>query len=94
MVKPSPIDQINKKKSEEDINEIISMGAPVKEDLKKEEIKEEVKKEEKKEKWKLIPVRMPEKLVKELDDKIEKRIGLSRNAWILEAIQKNLKDAQ
>lgn len=83
MVKPSPIDQVNKKQSERSIEEIVNKGAPVKED---------VKQEHQKEIWKLVPVRMPEKLLKELDEKIEKRIGLSRNAWILESIQKNLKD--
>ena len=99
-LKPPPIDQINKKKSEEELKEeefdkIIKMGAPVKEDIKKEETQENVKqeenKQEEKEKWKLVPVRMPEKLLKELDDKIEKRIGLSRNAWILEAIQEKMR---
>jgi hypothetical protein len=96
MVKPPPTDQINKIKLEEEVNKIISNGAPVKEDLKKEEIKEEVKEEEpkkeEKEKWKLVPIRMPEKLLKKVDDKIGKRIGLSRNAWVLGLIQENLEE--
>lgn len=82
MVKPSPLDQkINREK---EIDQKINQGAPVKEDVKKEELKGE--------KWKLVPIRMPEKLLREIDKEIENRIGLSRNAWILEAIQEKLED--
>jgi hypothetical protein len=86
MVKPPPTDKVHKPKLEEEVDKIVNKGAPVKEDVKKEE------KKEKEDKWKLVPIRMPEKLLKELDDKIKNRIGLSRNAWILESIQKNLKE--
>lgn len=90
MLKRPPKDQIDSKKSEEEIDKIVNKGAPVKEDVKQEEEKKGEK--EIKEKWKLVPIRMPEKLLNELDEKIEKRIGMSRNAWILEAIQKSLKE--
>jgi hypothetical protein len=82
MVKPSPLDQkINREK---EIDQKINQGAPVKEDVKIETVKGE--------KWKLVPIRMPEKLLREIDKKIENRIGLSRNAWVLEAIQEKLED--
>jgi len=84
MVKPPPSDLIGKIKSEKHIDSIVNKGAPVKEDAKQED------KKVKEEKWKLVPIRMPEKLIRELDDKIEKRLGLSRNAWILEAIQEKI----
>jgi hypothetical protein len=90
MVKPSPIDQKDNKKTEEEIKKIIEQGAPVKEDVKQENEKKEEK--EVKEKWKLVPIRMPEKLLKKVDDKIGKRIGLSRNAWVLGLIQEKLEE--
>jgi hypothetical protein len=45
-----------------------------------------------KEDWTMISVRLPDILLRELDAATEKRFGLSRNAWILEAIQEKLKE--
>ena len=39
-----------------------------------------------------ICLRMPNELLKEINLVVEKRVGLSRNAWILEAIQSNMKE--
>jgi hypothetical protein len=63
--------------------EIIRNGAPVKEDVKI-----------KKNKLQLVPIRIPQHLLERTDHEVEKRIGLSRNAWILEAIQEKLKKDQ
>lgn len=45
-----------------------------------------------KEEWTMITVRLPTNLLKDIDQETKKRIGLSRNAWILEAFQEKLKD--
>lgn len=42
--------------------------------------------------WTMITVRLPSYLLKEIDNETKKRIGLSRNAWILEAFQEKLKN--
>ncbi len=40
--------------------------------------------------WTGLSLRIPKKLIKEIDHFKESRVGLSRNAWILEAIQEKL----
>lgn len=60
---------------ERKINQLINKGGSVTE----------------KEGWTLISVRIPQKLLKEVDQETKTRIGLSRNAWILEAFQEKLK---
>lgn len=42
--------------------------------------------------WTMITLRLPDHLLREIDTETEERIGLSRNAWILEAIQEKLKE--
>lgn len=86
MVKASPIDLIEKKKFEKDIENIVNKGAPVKEDSNNDEMLNPPKKE----KYKVITLRFPESFLKRIDMQNKKRTGLSRNAWILEAIQEKL----
>jgi predicted HicB family RNase H-like nuclease len=40
----------------------------------------------------MICLRIPNELLEEINLTMEKRVGLSRNAWILEAIQSNMKE--
>lgn len=42
--------------------------------------------------WTMISVRLPMKLLKMIDEKRGNQIGLSRNAWLLNLLQKSLKD--
>lgn len=37
-----------------------------------------------------IAVRMPKEFLDLIDENVKKRIGLSRNAWIIEALQEKL----
>lgn len=77
MIKPPPTEEVQKtKQKEKEIEQRINKGAPVK--------------EEEKEKWKLVPIRLPGHLLKNIDHCTKKRIGLSRNAWILEAVQEKI----
>ena len=68
------------KEDKSKIDEVINKGAKVKEDSKKE-----------KEEWTMITVRLPKRMIKGMDTEIEKRTGLSRNAWILEAFDEKLR---
>lgn len=61
---------------EKEIDQIVKKGGEVKEESKKEYV--------------VITVKMPKNFLRQVDAQIEKRIGLSRNAWILESMQKNL----
>lgn len=80
-IKPPP--QEKDKSKEEKIEMIINKGGRV---------AEESLVQQEKDKWTLISVRLPASLLNEIDEKLDKRIGLSRNAWILEAFQEKLKD--
>lgn len=60
---------------------LISKGSPVKED----QIKETTK-------WTNINLRMPSEMLKEIDNVVKDRIGMSRNAWLLEAISDKIKN--
>lgn len=84
MVKPSPQDLVEKKRFEKDIENIVNKGAPVKEDINHIETRDNV------DKFKVITLRFPESFLKRIDNANKKRTGLSRNAWILEAIQEKL----
>lgn len=44
-----------------------------------------------KKEWRNILIRLRSDMIQELDNVLNKRIGLSRNAWILEAIQEKLR---
>lgn len=61
------------------VNDIINRGAEVKAD--------QLPKSE----WTVVGLRIPRLLLKEIDIEVRKRIGMNRNAWLLEIIQKNLK---
>ena len=74
---------VKKKVEENDIPldslkyEVISRGGHVKEDDKSEE-------------WTCISLRISKGLLERISGSLLKRIGLTRNAWILEAIQEKL----
>jgi hypothetical protein len=64
----------------DNINELISKGAPVCEDMKKNI-----------ESWVMINLRIPSWMIQEIDFLMKSRIGMSRNAWLLEAISDKMK---
>lgn len=77
------------KKPENDkpnIDKLLSKGAPVKEDM------AELEKEESK--WTHINFRMPTQMLKKVDEALNDRVGISRNGWLLEAVQEKLKRSQ
>ena len=67
-------------KSRDDFEEIISRGGHVKSD------QEKIKK-----KWVVMTLRITEDLIEDVEKNLEERVGMSRNSWILEAIQEKLK---
>ncbi len=73
-VKPLPENQASKQ-----IEEFINKGGKAKEESKK-DLKD----------WTMISIRLPENLLKALDEKRKQQVGISRNAWILKIIQDNL----
>lgn len=66
---------------EEEIEKLIAKGASVREDLKREE-----------KKFTNLNLRMPTEMLKKVNDALQERIGISRNGWILEAIQEKLRE--
>lgn len=58
-----------------DIEEIISKGAPVKEDAKKD-----------KKEWTHMCLRIPTEYIDRIDQRIKDRPGLTRTAYVLEAL--------
>jgi hypothetical protein len=69
------------KKTEEEIDKLILKGAPVKEDEKADDEKRNS----------YLNFRIPTDLLKRVDEELKERIGISRNGWILEAIQEKLR---
>ena len=69
------------KEDKSKIDEVIGKGAKVREDEKEE-----------KEEWTMITVRLPKRMVNDMNTEIKKRTGLSRNAWILEAFDEKLRN--
>ncbi len=67
--------------SEDEIDRLISKGALVKEDVK----------EKKTKKFSNINFRIPTDMLNQVDETLQDRVGISRNGWILEAIQEKLK---
>lgn len=61
------------------VNDFINKGAPVKADI---QVTDECI---------LISLRMPRSFLNEIDNILKNRIGLSRNALILEALQEKIK---
>lgn len=71
---------LEKSKEDIDVEALIDAGAKVKEDLKK-EIKE----------WSIINLRISNKMLKEVDESVKNRVGITRTGWILESIYEKLK---
>lgn len=67
-----------KEEPEVNIKGLISKGARVKED-------------DKEKKWSHVNLRIPSELLNNIDEVLDDRFGISRNGWILEAIQEKLK---
>lgn len=81
MVVKKPLDKNATQKV--NIEELIDRGARVKEDNKETE-----------KKWSHVNLRMPTQLLSNVDEALEDRIGISRNGWLLEAIDEKLKRAK
>jgi predicted HicB family RNase H-like nuclease len=73
------LEKKNKKEIEDPIK-IISKGGHVSEDLKSNKYS-----------FKNINLRLPEDMFHAIDDYVEKRIGISRNGWILQCLDEKLK---
>ena len=69
-------------KKEESINidALIEKGAKVKEDISAES-----------KKWTFINVRITFEMLKEVDQAVSNRVGISRTGWLLESIHEKLK---
>jgi len=78
VVKPPP----SKDNKNQKIEEFINKGANV--------IEENLKLV--KDEWVLTSLRIPKSILNEIDSVRKNRIGITRNTWILETIQKELKD--
>ena len=63
---------------------IISKGASVMQDNKDKETKDYV----------FLNLRVPLSLLSEVNAAVEKRVGISRSGWILEAMQEKLQEAE
>lgn len=70
---------LEKAKENVDVEALIDGGAKVKEDLKKET-----------KKWPIINLRIAEEMLKAVDCAVERRVGITRTGWILEAIHEKL----
>lgn len=79
MVVRKPLEKTNI--SNIDIDALISKGAHVIEDNKREDSKK---------KSTHINLRIPKDMLKHIDEVMKKRVGISRIGWILEAIQEKL----
>ena len=66
---------------EKQVEKLIAKGALVKEDVKPVDQKTHVH----------LNLRMPQFLLNRLDEVVSNRIGMSRNAWIVEAINEKIK---
>lgn len=65
-----------------DIEKLIDKGAPV---------KEETKVEESKDLWTNINIRISRVMLKEIDDAVKARVGITRTGWLLESFDEKLK---
>jgi hypothetical protein len=67
-------------------DQVISRGGHVVADIEKSSPK--------KKEWTTLCLRIPVNMVERIDILLEERVGISRTAWILEAIQKEMRAAQ
>jgi predicted HicB family RNase H-like nuclease len=74
-----------KKKESLSIEEVIDRGGDVAADKAQES--EQAKKE-----WKNFNLRIREDLLDQIDEAVKDRVGISKTAWILEAIQEKLRN--
>jgi hypothetical protein len=65
-----------------DVEKLIDKGAPVKEESKAEE-----------KEWAIINIRIKKEMLDQIDKEVSNDIGLSRTAWLIRAIHKQLKIA-
>jgi hypothetical protein len=79
MVVRKPVEKIDL--SDDDIDELISKGASVKEDIKNNDNKK---------KSTFLNLRIPKDMLSQINEVMKKRVGISRIGWILEAIHEKL----
>lgn len=83
--------KVDKTIEEEKAEAFINGGAKVIEDIKEE--KKETKVEKlKREDWAILSLRLPNQIVKKIDEKRVKNGWSSRNSWIFLAIQKAIEE--
>lgn len=70
---------LEKVREEVDVEALIDGGAKVKEDFKK------------RKKWQNINLRISEEMLRDVDEAVSQRVGITRTGWILEAIHEKLK---
>lgn len=70
--------EIPKKDDSVDIDALIEKGAKVKEDLSESK------------KWTFIRLRIESEMLKNVDEAVSRRVGITRTGWILEAIHEKL----
>ncbi len=70
-------------KPQVDVNTLISKGAPVKQDI--------LSEQKTKNKHAHLNFRIPVQMLEKVDQALNDRVGISRNGWILEAIQEKLR---
>lgn len=76
--------RLEKPNTEEvDVDALIEKGAKVKEDHVSDS-----------KKWVTINLRIASKMLEEVDETVDKRVGITRTGWILEAIHEKLKRSQ
>ena len=68
------------KRSEAEIDKMVAKGALVREDVKETDKRSTH-----------LNFRIPTEMLKKVDEALKERVGISRNGWILEAIQDKLK---
>lgn len=71
-----PLDKI---KEDIDVEALIDAGAKVKEDLKKDQ-----------KEWVIINLRISSNMLQEVDEAVNKRVGITRTGWILESIHEKI----
>jgi hypothetical protein len=65
-----------------DVDALIDQGAKVKEDFKKQE-----------KEWVMVNLRVPKDMLRAVDAAVDRRVGISRTGWILEAMHEKIQNA-
>lgn len=65
-----------------DVDALIDQGAKVKEDFNKPE-----------KEWVMVNLRVPKDMLRAVDAAVDRRVGISRTGWILEAMHEKIQNA-